>query len=265
MIAIQQQTAERSIRQASPRRQFPVRHPRLHHTTIDGVTYKVADCREEREAAFRLVYGAYVEAGLIPRNASQMRVTLHHLQPMTDVFVAKYKGQVVYTATLVTDDMNGLPMESIFPAEVAGLRRDRGTLAEVSCLAGRDRDFDRKQGFQVYLNLIALLLQFSRQNEVDRVLLAVHPRHARFYERFFGCESFGEKKAYSAVLDNPAVPCVHEFAKLNESGYKLFDQVYGLPFLRWELLRQPMPTSDREYFRSAIDTNAPQMAIPMAA
>ena len=268
MIAIQQQIAARRARRTShtgtPHRQF-VASPPSQLTTIDGVIYKVAHCREEREAAFRLVHDSYAMAGLTPSNDSNMRVTLHHMEPLTDVFVAKHHGRVVYTATLVTDGSKGIPMESIFPDEIATLRRKGGTLAEVSCLASQEGQFDRKEGFQVYVNLIALLLQSARQNEIDRVLLAVHPRHARFYQRFFGCETLGETKAYAAVLDNPAVPCVHDFAKLDELRYKLFDHVYGLPFSRWELLRQPMPSSDREYFRSAVDVNAHRNALPMTA
>lgn len=221
-------------------------------TVIDGVTYKVADCREEREEAFRLTYNAYVKANLIPENPHGMRVTSHHLNPMTDVLVAKYQGRVVYTVTLVTDDLAGVPMDEIFPDELAELRERGGRVAEMSCLAGDDDAFDGREGYKVYTNLISLALQFARQNGVDRLLLAVHPRHARFYDRFFGCEPIGETKAYAAVQDNPAVPCVHDFAKLDKRQYKLFDQMYSIPFYSWELKRQPMSEADRLYFEEAV-------------
>lgn len=221
-------------------------------TVIDGVTYKVADCREEREEAFQLTYKAYVKANLIAENPHEMRVSPHHLNPMTDVLIAKYQGRVVYTVTLITDDVAGLPMDEIFPEELDELREQGGCVAEMSCLAGDEDAFEGREGYKVYTNLISLALQFARQNGVDRLLLAVHPRHARFYDRFFGCEPIGETKAYAAVQDNPAVPCVHDFAKLDKRGYKLFDQMYSIPFYSWELTRQPMSQMDRTYFECAV-------------
>jgi len=222
--------------------------------SVDGVTYKVADSREEREAAMRLVYDSYVKAGLIARNRYGMRVTPYHLLPLTDIFVALKDRQVAYTVTLITDDGDGVPLDSIFPNELNAVRHEGISFAEVSCLAGRE-GLDRRSGYEMFLNLIALTFQYSRHNDIDRLLLAVHPRHARFYERIFGCEVCGATKSYAAVCDHPAVPMVHDFRKLDDQPYKLFDRMYAHSYANCGLLRQPMSTADRMYFGEAVSSS----------
>jgi len=229
------------------------------HTTLDGVTYKVADTRQEREAAFRLVYDSYRKSELIPGNASEMRVTPYHMSPTTDVYVAIHEGKVVYTVTLISDDREGFPLEAIYQAEVDEMRHAGIFMAEVSCLAGEDGYFEQKQGFQVFTNLIGLMLQSARHNDIDRLLLAVHPRHAKFYERFFGCERMSQTRSYAAVQGNPAVLCNHDFKRLDEHRYRLYDDIYRLPYARWELCRQPISAEDCAYFSPAITSYKREM------
>src|SRR5438552_1361440 len=72
-------------------------------TVIEGVAYKVASTRQEREAAFRLVYEAYTGVGLMEPNAYGMRVTPYHLLPTSEVFVAILDGKVICTLSLIGD------------------------------------------------------------------------------------------------------------------------------------------------------------------
>ena len=62
--------------------------------TTANVEYKIANSREERAAAFRLVYDAYLKGGLGEPNPHQMRVTPYHLLPGTEVFIAVLEGKV---------------------------------------------------------------------------------------------------------------------------------------------------------------------------
>ncbi len=96
---------------------------------------KIAASREERKAAFRLVYGKYLRSNLCEPNEWQMRVTPYHLQPTTDVINASVPDGVTATLTLVRDGHLGLPMEGVFGAEVARRRAKKLHLAEVSSLA----------------------------------------------------------------------------------------------------------------------------------
>ena len=55
------------------------------HTIVEGVTYKIAQSWEEREAAFRLLYHAYQRAGLVEQNPLELRVLPYHLQDSATV------------------------------------------------------------------------------------------------------------------------------------------------------------------------------------
>ncbi len=245
-VAIRNSTSRAALSALSAR-------SKLHRecTTIDGITYKIASCREEREAAFRLVYDAYTQGGLIDSNPYEMRVTPFHLVATTDVFIARHEGNVVYTLTLVSDDFAGLPMQSIYASEIDERRKNGCYLAEVSCLASRQDYFSRSRMLDVFVQLLGLTCQYCRRNDIDRLLIAIHPRHSRFYRRLLGVEQIGEVKQYACVRDHPAVACEHDFVRMDQERYPMYDRIYGHLFHRAELLRQPMLDDDREYFRPA--------------
>jgi hypothetical protein len=232
-------------------------------TTIGGVLFKVANSRAEREAAFRLVYDAYVRRKLMEPNAFGMRVTQHHLLTTTTVYIAVHAGQVISTATLICDDTLGLPLETLYPTEISQRRSRDRYLAEVSCLASLDGYFDQQKMIDLFLRLLSLLIQSARANGVDQLVVAVHPRHARFYQRLMGCRQFGDLKPYECVRGNPAVALDHDFARLDREPYPLYDRIYRDRFAAWELAHQPMPEDDREYFSTASSICGP--CVPIAA
>ncbi|HEX5446566.1 MAG TPA: hypothetical protein VFW87_22295, partial [Pirellulales bacterium] len=69
----------------------------------DGVVYQVADQPWQRAEAFRLVYQAYVQAGLMRPHPAEMRVMPHYLLPTTATFVALRGARVVATVSMVGD------------------------------------------------------------------------------------------------------------------------------------------------------------------
>ncbi len=233
-------------------------HPRvrsrLSRTRIDGVTYKIADCQREREDAFRLVHDAYVRNGLMKPNDAGMRITPFHLLPTTDLLVAYHETKLIYTMTLICDDQLGLPMEEVYGAEVESLRSGDGCyLAEVSCLASRPNALSSVRMFDLFVNLSSLMVQSARENGVKRLVIACHPRHARFYETFLGFRRFGPERIYLPAFNRPAVACEHDFERLDHEKYRLYDRVYSSRFNHLELFHQPMLKGDREYFSGATE------------
>jgi len=130
-------------------------------TTAD-VTYRIASTRQEREAAFRLVYQSYLRSGLGEVNDYQMRVTPYHLLPTTEVFIAQLRGEVIFTMSLVTDGELGVPMEHVYGDEIARLRRQGLRVGEVSCLADRRAALERF--FPVFLRTSRLMVQYARRS-----------------------------------------------------------------------------------------------------
>ena len=109
--------------------------PSVENEIGSNLEYRIAGTRDDRCAAFELVYRKYVEAELIKPNRFEFRVTPYHLLPTTNVFVATEAGQENCTMTLIGDGELGLPMESIYPAEILQRRRKNLYIGEVSCLA----------------------------------------------------------------------------------------------------------------------------------
>ena len=220
-------------------------------TSTADIVYKIAATQQERAAAFRLVYGSYLRARLGGPNPHGMRVTPYHLLPTTEIFLAQVEAEAVSTVSLVTDGELGLPMESVYRKEVA-LRRERGLLlGEVSCLA--DRRSHLKRFFPVFLRLSRLMVQYARKQGLDELLVAVHPKHARFYRRFMDFETIGEETAYPAVRNRPAVALRLDFARIDRERPESYDTFFGQPLPDEQLRPQPIPPAQRDYFGPMVD------------
>jgi hypothetical protein len=220
-------------------------------STTTDVIYKVAATREERAAAFRLVYKSYLQAGLGKPNPHEMRVTPYHLLPTTELFVALHQGEAISTVSLVIDGKLGLPLESVYAQEVA-LRRKRGVLlGEVSCLADRRSHFRRF--FPVFLRLSRLMVQYARRQGLGELLVAVHPKHARFYQRFMSFELIGRETSYPAVRNRPAVALSLDFARIDRERPENYDTFFGQPLPDEQLQPRPITQAQRDYFRPMVD------------
>jgi hypothetical protein len=214
-----------------------------------NIVYKIADGFEERCAAFRLVYNSYLRAGLIDPNPHQMRVTPYHLLHTTDVFVARLQDETISTVSLVCDGQHGLPLEVIYPEEVSQLRQRGIRVAEVSALADRRRQLSRT--LPVFVPLARLMIQTARARGVEQVLVAVHPRHAKFYQRLLGFEVIGSQKAYPLVSNQPAVPLKLDFDRIDRHPPVNYDSFFAEPLPREVLEPRPITAEEIEALKPA--------------
>ncbi|MBN1911919.1 MAG: long-chain N-acyl amino acid synthase [Pirellulales bacterium] len=219
--------------------------------TTDRILYRIAAERAQREAAFRLVYDSYLEAGLGEPNTHRMRVTPYHLLPTTETFLATLDDQAVFTISLILDGDLGMPMETVYAAEIAQRREAGLRMGEVSCLADRRTQF--RGFFPVFLRLCRLMVQYARRQELDQLVIAVHPRHVRFYRRFLDFRTFGEQRTYPTVRDHPAVALCLDFARIDRELPENYDTFFGTPLPPSELIPRPISADDVEHFRSMID------------
>ena len=218
-------------------------------STERQVKYRVTSTRQELEDAFRLVYRSYLQSNLCEPNRFGMRVTPHHLLPTTECFVAKLLDETIGTISVIMDGELGLPMESVYDLEVAQKRMEGYRLAEVSCLADRRRELPNS--FPVFLGLCRIMVQYAKYHGVDQLLVAVHPRHARFYQRFMAFESMGELRAYPTVRNRPAVAL---FLDLNRAQHAAnYGRFFDVPIPEEELQPQPLTWHDREYYEQMVD------------
>ena len=199
--------------------------------SADGTVYKIACDRDEFLNAFRLVYQSYLHCGLVRPNPDLVRITPYQMLPTTEVFVATKEDQVVATVSLVKDGKLGLPMEAVFGEEV-GRRRLQGVhLGEVSCLASRERSLMRS--LPVVLRLMGLMAQCAQRRGVNQLIIAVHPKHAKFYQSFIAFEPIGDERPYGAVCDKPAVAMMLDLDRLEQRSPE------GLPTFLWNAVSRP--------------------------
>ena len=220
--------------------------------TTSDVDYKIASSHDERAEAFRLIYKAYLRAGLGEPNEYGMRVTPYHMLPTTEIFVAICRQETIFTVTLISDGELGLPMETVYATEVERLRLQGLRIAEVSCLADRRSEFRRC--FPVFLRLCRFTAQYAWHIGLEQLLVAVHPKHARFYKRFMDFEPIGELRSYPAVRNRPAVAMMLDMMRLHrdrpESYYKLFAPAIDHNHFK----PQPITHSQSEYFSPLVDS-----------
>jgi hypothetical protein len=193
----------------------------------DEIVTRVASLPEEMLAAFRLTYHSYQRAGLAPENAEQLRVTPYQLHAESEILLALKEDEVIATLSIIADGPGGLPMEEVFAEEVAEIRRAGKRIVEVSCLADRREKVERS--VSVLLRLIKLLIQTTRQRGIDKLLIAVHPRHVAFYERMIGFVKIGDERNYGAVLDRPAVAMSLDLKLPNENSPRPYRQFFVDP------------------------------------
>jgi len=236
-----------------------------------GPVVRIAQRREELRAAFHLVYEAYVQSGLAEPNPHQIRVTPFQLLPTTEVFVAVDRDRVVCTLSLVRDGELGLPMEAIYGNEVACRRAEGLHLAEVSCLAdiscvvGKGKVW--KRSLPTVIRLMAFMAQCAKRREVDQLLIAVHPRHAAFYQRFAAFDPIGEEKTYHTVCDNPAVALALDLNRAPVCHPVLYEKFFGMPFPEETMRCRPMPDELLEEFtflsEETYEADAPALLAPL--
>jgi hypothetical protein len=215
------------------------------------ILLKVAANRAEREGVFRLVYQSYLRAGLCQDNPSGMRITPYQLLDSTDIIVAQLRDEVISTVSVVRDGELGIPMEQIYPGEVAQRREAGLRIAEVSCLADRRRSEFRF--FELFCELGRVMAQLAYRTGIDELLVSVHPRHAPLYRRYMAFEQIGDRRDYPLVCDHPAVALRLNFAEAEVYRPKAWREFFGEPLPPDVLVRCPISTEDGDYFRAILE------------
>jgi hypothetical protein len=213
--------------------------------------YRIARGCAERAEAFRLIYNAYLKTGLAKPNPFSMRLLRQHLLPTTDMFVAVCADEVQATVTLIRDGDSGLPMDCVYRAEVNRLRQAGKKLAEVSCLADHGAEINRNS-LPRCLELFRWMVQAARVRGTDALVVAINPRHLRFYERYLDFERIGNEAAYPAVCDQPAIALLLDFERIDRERPKNYRRFFGRPIQRKLLAEQPITPTEICYFRQVL-------------
>jgi len=189
-----------------------------------------------------------------------MRATPYHVLPTTEIVIATVNDEIAHTMTLVRDGEMGLPMETIYQAEVEERRRRGLRLAEVSCLADRRRAFSESREFSLMFRAMSFILQCARHRGIDQVVIAVHPRHAGFYQGYLGFQLCGEKKTYATVCDHPAVALALDFHTLRSLHPRAYRRIFRKSFSSTAMAYRPIPEEVLADLKAIIDAEQEHQA-----
>lgn len=188
------------------------------------LSFSLAQETEELLEAYKLVYKSYLRAEYIDKQPSEMRYNVFNALPATTTVVAKTKGSVVTTASIVFDSELGLPMDTIYQEEVDALRREGARLCEVTMLADR-----RRAGIRTIpsiLQIFKMIFNYARsKGKVSDILITINPSHEIFYTRYVPFEDFAGLRYYAAVKGAPALAKRANIQRLLEDhkGHKLYE------------------------------------------
>ena len=180
----------------------PVRHGR--RCRKPSIDVALAVTRDEIDAASRLVHRCYVRRGYVKPSPDGRHVSPFLSLPSTTVFVARVDGAVVATVSLIGDSARRLPSDALWASELGLLRTEGQRLAEVSALAVSEAW--RGGGLAMLRALVRAVGVYAREiARLDTLCIAVHPRHAAFYEALLRFRRFGALTACDAVNGAPAI------------------------------------------------------------
>lgn len=171
---------------------------------VSGLHFRPAGSQSEVLNAWALVYQSYVRTGLIPPNPHELHTVPHALQDRAVVICGRIRSLTVSTMSGYLDHPElGLPLDRVYPDEMAALRRDGRTLMEIGLFADRREHIERS--IEALLELMRHVCYFGVTNGATDGIIGVHPHHAAFYVRMLGFEQIGREKSYSMVNDKPVI------------------------------------------------------------
>jgi hypothetical protein len=211
------------------------------------VQVRLASELADWEEAYQLVASSYRACGYEPPSSSGLRFTPYHVLPDTVTLVAKHARRVVATLALVPDNiLLGLPMESIYGAEIRQLRQEGRRLVEATSLA--DTDLGLREFIQVFVTLIKLAMQYHVSQQGDTWVITVNPRHRNFYRKVLGFVPLGPCRAYPTVQDHPAEAYYLDLNIMRASVPRMYQEIFGEPLPASVLSPVTMPLPLVRYF-----------------
>ena len=238
--------------------------PSVDSASTENLVYRMARTSSDRDDAFRLVYRSYLQSGLGTANPYGRRVTRYQLCATSQTFVGLDSCEVVSTVTLVGDGHLGLPMDGIFSAEVNTLRAAGKRVAEVSCLA--DRRSSPSRFLESFCQLNRMMAQFARYQKIECLLVTVHPRHARFYRRYFGFKPISNRIADCPhVQGSPAAALILDFDEYDKECPESWHRVFGSWIERRELAPYQIPDEELDRLTEIAEHCEASVAIARSA
>lgn len=168
-----------------------------------GLRQDVARTLGEVLGAWRLVYRSYLNAGLIDPNEQEIYACPQAINQNAAVMLGTIGPLTVTTLTAIVDRGQGLPIDQVYAAELAGLRKAGHTFMQVGLFADRRQLLSRCD--EALLDLMRMAFYYGFHSGASDIVVGVSPEHAPFYNRAFSLEYLGTPKSYAMLNHTPVV------------------------------------------------------------
>jgi hypothetical protein len=182
----------------------PLANPAYKGRDRSGLNFYVARTLEDVLEAWQLVYVAYRRAELVDANPYELHTMREAVGPQTVVVTGCLGPLSVSTISGYKDGPGGLPLDSVYPDELAELRKSGRRLTEVGLFGDRRDHLNRSA--EGLFELMRFGYFYAVHNDSDDIVIGIHPDHAPFYKRFFAFEQIGDERSYPTVKNNPVLP-----------------------------------------------------------
>jgi hypothetical protein len=91
-------------------------------------------------------------------------------------------------------------------------------------------------------------MQYHTRNDGDSYVIAVNPRHRKFYTKIIGFVPLGPMRSYAAVQDAPAEAFLLDNHLQQDNTPSTFEFMFGEPLPERVLIHPKMPPSLIRYF-----------------
>jgi hypothetical protein len=167
--------------------------PLIDKNKTSEFTIKIANRLEERDAAFRLAYQAYLEKGYIKENFQEKLIRNYDQDNETVIFIVQDKFKnVVGSATLVFDESIKLPADKVYTEELKELRKRHTNIAELCRLVISNE-------FRNSIEILVLLFNYAaiyitQVKKCHGLAVEVNPRHKNYYKALLSFDEIGIEK-----------------------------------------------------------------------
>lgn len=168
----------------------------------DELHVGVASTIDQVVEAWQLVYQLYRRIDIINENPIGLHTSMHAVFPNTSVVLGQLNGEVVSTMSVMHDSDYGLPLDRVYSRQLNMLRRLGRPLIEVGLLADRREKAGR--ALSAVMEMMRHTVWNAYYQQAD-IVCGVHPHHADFYIKAFGCDVIGPVLLYPTVRNRPVV------------------------------------------------------------
>ena len=186
------------------------------------VKCEIACTLTEAMDGWQVLYRAYRRAGYIRPNRYEIHTVPEAIGAHTAVIVGRQGDRTVSTISSIADSSRGLPMDAVYPDELAKLRGEGRRLIEIGLFGEHDGECGGAHPlpFTSAFKLICYALYFGLHMGLTDYVCGIAPRRVKLYKRMVGFRPIGPVKRYSIVGGNPVQLMRAEAVHLVNHGHR---------------------------------------------